>query len=238
VYDLTIPFFLLKRATRKWAYAAVVVFHVATSILFPIGMFPYIMVLSALVFFDSADVDALLQQCKNHFTKIPVYQGNDIYTFAPRKQQVLLAGLLVFFAIQLLFPWRYLLMPGELFWTEEGYRFSWRVMLMEKTGYAQFVVQDATGKRVGVNNSDFLTPNQEKMMATQPDFLVQYAHLLHHEYAKRGMVQPKVTATVYVALNGRRSRLFVDPEVDLAAQTDGWAHKQWIKLYDDKIYGL
>ncbi len=238
VYDLTIPFFLLKRASRIWAYAAVVVFHVATSILFPIGMFPYIMVLSALVFFDSADVDALLQKCKNHFTKIPVYQGNDIYTFAPRMQQVLLAGLQVFFAIQLLLPWRYLLMPGELFWTEEGYRFSWRVMLMEKTGYAQFVVQDATGKRVGVNNSEFLTPNQEKMMATQPDFLVQYAHLLRTEYAKRGMVQPKVTATVYVALNGRRSRLFVDPEVDLAAQTDGWAHKQWIKLYDDKIYGL
>ncbi|HBX65715.1 MAG TPA: HTTM domain-containing protein, partial [Balneolaceae bacterium] len=45
-----------------------------------------------------------------------------------------------FFVIQLLFPFRYMLYPGELFWTEEGYRFSWRVMLMEKAGYTNFKV--------------------------------------------------------------------------------------------------
>ena len=26
--------------------------------------------------------------------------------------------------------WRYLAYPGDLFWTEEGFRFSWRVMLV------------------------------------------------------------------------------------------------------------
>ncbi len=68
--------------------------------------------------------------------------------------------------IQLLFPWRYLLYPEELFWTEEGYRFSWRVMLMEKAGYAEFKVVDSkTGKRFYVDNSDFLSPFQEKQMA-------------------------------------------------------------------------
>jgi hypothetical protein len=36
-----------------------------------------------------------------------------------------------FIAFQLLFPFRYLCYPNELFWTEE-FRFSWRVMLMEK----------------------------------------------------------------------------------------------------------
>jgi hypothetical protein len=51
------------------------------------------------------------------------------------------------FIFQLVFPFRYLLYPNELFWTEEGFRFSWRVMLMEKAGYATFKVRDAVSKR-------------------------------------------------------------------------------------------
>ena len=44
--------------------------------------------------------------------------------------------------MQILIPFRSLIYPGELFWTEEGYRFSWRVMLMEKAGYASFKIVD------------------------------------------------------------------------------------------------
>ncbi|HCX76078.1 MAG TPA: HTTM domain-containing protein, partial [Algoriphagus sp.] len=60
----------------------------------------------------------------------------------------LLTGLFfLFFSFQILFPFRYLLYPGNLFWTEQGYRFSWRVMLMEKAGYAIFHVTDVdTGR--------------------------------------------------------------------------------------------
>ena len=39
------------KRTRVVAYAALVVFHVLTGALFPIGMFPVIMIVSALVFF-------------------------------------------------------------------------------------------------------------------------------------------------------------------------------------------
>ena len=145
----------------------------------------------------------------------------------------------VFFVIQLALPWRYLLNKGELFWTEEGYRFSWRVMLMEKMGYAQFMVKDKeTGERVAVNNNDFLTRNQEKMMATQSDFIVQYAQFLKEHYKQKGMHEPQVHATVYVAMNGRRSRLYVDTSVDLAKEEDSWKHKEWILAFNDNIYGL
>jgi hypothetical protein len=239
VYDLTVPFFLLYRPTRPYAFVAVVVFHVATSILFPIGLFPYIMILSAVIFFDDKDIDRIVMKCKNYFTILPVSTGTDMFTFAPKWRNGLLSVFALFFAIQLLFPWRYLLLPGELFWTEEGYRFSWRVMLMEKTGYAQFVVKDAeTGKTIGVNNNDFLTRNQEKMMSTQPDFLLQYAHILYTHYQKMGIKDPQVYATVYVGMNGRRSRLYIDSTVDLAKEKDLFRHKTWIIDYKDKIYGL
>jgi hypothetical protein len=51
-YDLTIPFFLSWRKSRLVAYATVVVFHALTAVLFQIGMFPYIMIVSTLIFFS------------------------------------------------------------------------------------------------------------------------------------------------------------------------------------------
>lgn len=238
-YDLSVPFFLLNRKTRPYAYAAVVIFHVMTWLLFPIGMFPFIMVGAALVFFDSADMDALLQRIRKKIPLLPVAGGYNSFIFAPLLQRLTAFVLTVFFVIQFLLPWRYLLLPGELFWTEEGYRFSWRVMLIEKMGYAQFLVKDAaSGKTAVVNNNDFLTKNQEKMMATQSDFIIQYARHLEQYYRKAGMQAPEVYATVYVALNGRRSRLFIDPHTNLATVSESFGHKEWILPFQGKIYGL
>lgn len=239
IYDLTIPFFLINRKTRPYAYATVVAFHLMTAALFPIGVFPFVMIVSALVFFESEDADKFVRMMKEMWPFMPADQSKTMFTFAPLKARVLSSMFFVFFTVQVLMPWRYLLNSGELFWTEEGYRFSWRVMLMEKMGYAQFVVKDSdTGKKVAVNNNEFLTRNQERMMATQPDFILQYAHHLHDHYQKNGMTDPEVFATVYVAMNGRRSRLYVDTSVNLARETDTWKHKNWILAFSDKIYGL
>lgn len=239
LYDLTIPFFLLNRKTRPYAYATVVVFHLMTAALFPIGVFPYVMMVSALVFFDSRQVDNMLQKLKTIFTSLPINIADNTHIFAPRKGRLVVAMFCLFFAIQLLMPWRYLLNKGELFWTEEGYRFSWRVMLMEKMGYAQFVITDAvTGEKRVVNNNEFLTRNQERMMATQPDFILQYAQHLHRHYSQQGMTDPEVKATIYVAMNGRRSRLYADTSVNLAKATNTWKTKNWILAFNDEIYGL
>ncbi len=239
IYDLTIPFFLLNRRTRPYAYFAVVAFHIMTSALFPIGMFPYIMIVSSLVFLDSATLDRWLGKLDGKMTVLPVASGSGVYTFAAPKQKLLLGFLGLFFAFQAVFPFRYMGIKDELFWTEEGYRFSWRVMLLEKTGYAQFIVKDkSTGETIAINNEMFLTRNQEKMMATQPDFMLQYAHMLRQTYMRQGMKDPAVYAQVYVNLNGRRSRLLVNPETDLAQQHDSFGHKNWILPFGDKIYGL
>lgn len=239
LYDLTIPFFLLNRKTRPYAYATVVIFHLMTAALFPIGVFPYVMMVSALVFFDSRQVDNMLQKLKRIFTSSPINIADNTHIFAPRKGRLVVAMFGLFFVIQLLMPWRYLLNKGELFWTEEGYRFSWRVMLMEKMGYAQFVITDAvTGEKRVVNNNEFLTRNQERMMATQPDFILQYAQHLHEHYSQQGMTDPEVKAMIYVAMNGRRSRLYADTSVNLAKATDTWKTKNWILSFNDEIYGL
>ena len=51
-YDLSIPFLLMIKRTRVIAFLLVIFFHVFTLVLFPIGMFPHIMIFSSMIFFS------------------------------------------------------------------------------------------------------------------------------------------------------------------------------------------
>ena len=82
-----------------------------------------------------------------------------------------------------------------------------------------------------VNNAEFITVLQDKMMSTQPDMILKYAHFLAAEFKKRGFQNPEVYGEVYVALNGQHSKLFIDSTVNLAAQPLSWKHYQWVLPY-------
>jgi hypothetical protein len=235
LYDLTIPFLLWNKKTRLVAYGAVIVFHLLTSLLFPIGMFPYIMIVTALIFFSEDFHLKLLSRLNKLFKGSEEFiSTTNKYSFKQLNQKVIIGVFALFFFIQIVLPFRYLLYPGKLFWTEEGFRFSWRVMLIEKAGYAEFKVKDAvSGKWVVVNNHEFLTKLQEKMMATQPDMILQYAHMLRDHYAKNGFEKPQVFVDSYVTLNGRLGRVLVDPNIDLASEVESFNHKSWIISYND-----
>jgi len=241
VYDLTIVFLLLYKRTRIFAFILVVVFHLLTKILFPIGVFPYVMIVSSLLFFDSSFHQKSLEIIAKFFKsgKSVFSSANDKLIMKGNFFKIKMGILTAFVCFQLLFPFRYLCYPGELFWTEEGFRFSWRVMLMEKAGYTQFTVTDAkTKKSFHVNNSHFLTAFQEKQMAFQPDFILQYAHILHDFYQKQGINDPEVRAESYVALNGRLSKLYIDKTIDLAKDHESFQHKTWLLPFQDDIKGF
>jgi hypothetical protein len=241
LYDLGIVFLLLYKPTRLFGFFLVVVFHILTRILFPIGIFPYVMIISSLLFFD-ADFH---KKCLGIVSKIVRF---NLAVFENGKEKIQhytsvykfkLAIITSFLAFQLLFPFRYLLYADELFWTEEGFRFSWRVMLMEKAGYTQFIVIDSTTKKtIHVNNTLFLTAFQEKQMSFQPDFILEYAHHLHDFYKKKGINDPEVYLESYVALNGRLSRKYIDPKINLAKENESFLHKTWILPFNDEIKGL
>lgn len=232
VYDLFIAFFLLVKKTRAIAYCFVLIFHTATAILFPsIGMFPYMMMFSSLIFFSSDFHKKLLSFFPYYNTRIK--SAIAAKPFSNYSLKLFTKGLIiVYILLQIVIPFRYLLYPDYLFWHEEGYRFSWRVMLMEKSGAAFFTIKDKnTHQKIEINNAVFLTVLQEKMMSTQPDLILKYAHYLAKEYKKKGMQHPEVYAEVYVALNGQRSRLFIDSNVNLAAEPLSWRHYQWVLPY-------
>jgi hypothetical protein len=241
IYDLTIPFLLINRRTRWFGFSLVIIFHILTKILFPIGVFPYVMIVSSLLFFDAKFHNTILKFISKHL-KI------DFSIFNNRKEKIQQYNLITktklvfvsfFILFQLVFPFRHLFYPGELFWTEEGFRFSWRVMLMEKAGYTTFRVRDAvTKKEIRVNNSQFLTAFQEKQMAFQPDFILEYAHFLHDYYKSAGVNNPEVYTDSYVALNGRLSQKYIDPNINLTNENESFKHKTWILPFNDSIKGF
>ncbi|MBC8754622.1 HTTM domain-containing protein [Kordia sp. YSTF-M3] len=232
LYDLLIPFLLLYKRTRWFAFALVVFFHVFTRVLFPIGMFPYVMIVSSLIFFEADFHKKIIAFLRRMLQAVIKVKTNAIQVFPEyhvRFKSIVIPIVIAFFTIQLLLPFRYLLHPGELFWTEEGYRFSWRVMLMEKMGNTTFKIADGeTGNFFYVKNSDFLTPLQEKQMSFQPDFILEYAHYLGDHFTNQGHKNVQVFVESYVALNGRLSQLYIDKTVDLYQQKESFQHKNWI----------
>ena len=68
IYDLIIVFLLINKRTRWFGFVLVVVFHVLTRILFPIGVFPFVMIISTLIFFESNFHQKVLQWV--HFLKL------------------------------------------------------------------------------------------------------------------------------------------------------------------------
>ena len=232
-YDLTIPFFLSGNKTRNIAYFFVIVFHILTWLLFPIGVFPWVMILSTLIFFPSGFHDRWLNALKKAF------QWTDKTSASSIRTSRIVTGFISFFVVvQLFLPFRYLLYPENLFWHEEGFRFSWRVMLMEKKGYATFYVEDRnTRKSIEITNADYLSPQQIDQMSRQPDMILQFAHFLGEKYSDTTLhfgsksvhlSRPKVTADVYVTLNGRPNQHFVSRETDLMQEEYNLKHRKWI----------
>lgn len=240
IYDLTIPFFLSFRKTRPFAYFFVIVFHVFTWLLFPIGVFPWVMIFSTLIFFPAAFHHRWIKWLKR-LTGYTQQQTGTRHYFPVRPQVVIFLSL--FLLIQITVPFRYLLYPGNLFWTEEGFRFSWRVMLMHKEGYATFYIVDkTTGGSIEIDNTRHLTPAQIDQMATQPDMILQYAHHLGYIYRDTVLTygtqsvhlhRPSVEAEIFVSLNGRPHRLFVGRKTDLMNETYNLKHRTWLEPFGD-----
>ena len=245
LFDLSIFFILVNNRLRIYGYILVVIFHVMTSIMFPIGVFPLLMICSTLVFFSENFHSKIIFFISKLTIKLKNKPSEEVYSLNKFGKPLIKTLFISFFILQLFLPFRYLLYPGKLFWTEQGYRFSWRVMLIEKLGYAQFYVHESLKDRGKfIENNNYLTPQQEKMMATQPDMILQYAHFLSDTfkdstiYSRKGEKiefgpNPKVTADVKVSLFNKGSRSFTDKEVNLTKQKRGFKNKNWIIPYEN-----
>ncbi|MCH2042628.1 MAG: HTTM domain-containing protein [Saprospiraceae bacterium] len=236
IYDLSIVFFLMWKPTRFFAYLTVILFHLLTALLFNIGIFPYLMILSTLIFLSNKVHTKIISifATVSNFTLSKLKQQKIIFEFQDFKLKTTRWILVLFFGIQFLFPLRHYLYPGDVHWTEEGFRFSWKVMIIDKKGTIQFRVVDPVNKQESwVNHLDYLSEKQAFMMSTQADLIIQFAHFLGEEYrTQHGYQEVQVFVDSYVSLNGRISQRFIDPDIDLMKEQWNLLPKEWIVPFE------
>lgn len=231
LFDTTIVWWLLWPRARPYAYAAVLGFHLLTRLMFPIGMFPVIMVLAALVFFPPAWPRTLWARLRGGAAQVaPPALASSGHAALPLVSRWAVTLGALYCAFQLLFPLRFLAYGGDVLWHEQGMRFSWRVMVREKNGSVTYHVRSkVTGHAWEVSPGRWLTRQQEREMASQPDLILQFAHFLRDDFAARGLGAVEVRAETRVSLNGRPGAVLIDPQVDLASVADGMAKARWIR---------
>lgn len=234
LFDISIVAWLSYRKTRPYAYLVVIAFHILTRLLLPIGMFPIIMVLSALVFFSpswpriaKAKVLSFFQRAEPKAPETGDDTASGEATRAPGRrpswvQKTAIALGVLYCSAQLLMPLRFLVYGDNVLWHEQGMRYAWRVMLRAKGGQTTFHVhQLATGRTFHVSPRDYLTGLQEAEMSSQPDLILQLGQHIQRDFEARGFGPVEVRVDSRVSLNGRRSVPFIDPNVDLTTLKDG-----------------
>jgi vitamin K-dependent gamma-carboxylase len=224
--DLSIVPLLLWRRTRLAAFCLAVAFHLINARAFTIGVFPWLAIAATTLFLSPSWPRRVI----GFFRRDPVTsRPSDYEPPSVRQQRFVLAFVMTYLLIQLLIPLRHFLYGTATEWTSIDHRFSWRMMLVNRRARAYFYLTDPnSGRTRQVVPQQFLNARQSAMMAYQPDMPVQFAHHLASVIPRQGPKPLRVEARIFVSINGRKPELFIDPNVDLAAEPRPVGRPRWL----------
>lgn len=224
IFDFLIVPLLLWKKTRLFAFIASIVFHMFNSYFFSVATFPFF-TLSFAVFFFS---DELM---KKRFTPHKPLVLNSRISL-PNYSNLFTGFLILFLSIQLVLPIRHWFIKGDVAWTEEGHRLSWRLMLRFRNAETTFKVYDKINRdTLYINNEDYLSKYQISFLS-KPDGIWQFAQYLKKEFQSKGK-EVAIFVDSKVSLNQKAPKIFIKPEYDMAkAEWNYFFHNEWIQLYE------
>ncbi len=231
------PLLLFKR-TRLYVLAAYACFHITNAFVFNIGIFPWFTLFGSLVLFD-ADwprqfwnwLRSRISWLQQRYRKLSFPDIPQTPVLSTSANHLIVAGITAWLLVQLLAPWRHLVLPGDVAWNEVGHRYSWRMKLRSKRGVARFIVtgSDAGGEqRWSIDPANHLNLRQTRKMPCIPDMVWQFGQFLEQEYKNKGFDNVAVYADIRCSLNGRRYARFIDPTVDLTKISRYTHPDEWI----------
>jgi len=247
--DLLVVFFLINKRTRTWALGFILFFHLNNFILFLIGIFPFLSVTLTLLYFEPdfpIRIWNWLEARLGFLKKIGKWwQGlfelkegqswNDTLIYSSVQRHFIQGAVGLFMLFMVLMPLRHHLFEGPVAWTEEGHRYSWRMMLRQKRAYGSFTIKNlATNTTEKVKLKKYLTKRQIRKMRTHPDMILQFAHFLRDEYEEAYGNEVAVYAGIKAKLNGRKYQVYIDPKTDLGnVPVELFKAKSWVVPFEE-----
>ena len=217
LFDLLIIPALFWKKTRKLAIIASFGFHLFNAYSLKIGIFPFLALSFIVLLYDSIPLKFLNN-------KEEIIANNSFNT------KLFVLFFVPFFFVQLLFPLRHYFIKGDVLFTEEGHRLSWRMMLRERVGRLNIkIVNIKTGEFHYYNYGSELTAKQVKILSQAPDIIWQYCQKIKKE--------TKTPISIYVesevSINRRPFYKLINDKTDMAtAKFDYFGHNEWILLQD------
>ncbi|MBT0607826.1 HTTM domain-containing protein [Aequorivita echinoideorum] len=221
LFDLLIVPLMLWKRTRLLGFVISVFFHLFNSIVFQIGIFPYMSIAFALFFFSPETLQ------KRFLPKKKLYTEGEV--IIPKNRNIIIGVFSIYFLVQIGLPLRHWFFKDDVLWTEEGHRLSWRMMLRSKSGNLTVYVKDKeSGVKKRYNYQELLGDKQARAVKTKPDLLWQLAQRIKKVEAEKGN-DVAVYMDCLVMVNNGVYFPFIDPNVDLASEEwHPFKHHDWI----------
>ncbi len=223
LFDLLIVPLLIWKPTRNAAFLLSCIFHLFNAYTFQIGIFPYLAIALNVFFLDGSVV-------KRFFFRGFVAPLSPLKTISLTTKKITIYVLVLYFLFQLIIPMRSWFFPGNVYWTEEGYRMSWKMMIRTKSGNVFFKVKDpATGQSWKIDPKEKFSASHMLWLSISPDIIWQYAQRIKKDYQLKGYNNVEVYAIGWVSLNRGKAMPMVDTSVNLAnVKWESFRHSGWI----------
>ncbi|MGB1247864.1 MAG: HTTM domain-containing protein [Chitinophagales bacterium] len=216
LFDISIGFLLWIRKTRKFAFITYILFNLTNFLLFynigEIGFFPLLLVASLVIFISPEKIDTWLAK-KLKPTKVKTKEIAPV----PTKNKLVFPAIVLFVVFQFLFPFRHLLIPGQVDYTGQGQRFAWRMKIMYKAHDIQFYfTYDGNTEKTPVKIADLMTDKQYTNLIYYPNCVPVAAKYLKKILIEKGVPNPKVYADFKIGFQGQELQSLFSPDIDLA----------------------
>jgi len=237
IFDLLIGFLLFNRKTRWFAICINVVFHLMNIFLFnfgeggDIGIFPIMMIFTNFLFIPAETLRNFIQKLGFASQAIIPPGKAKLTTDTNISPRFVKPILIIYLALQLLIPFRYWLIGKDVDWTGQASFFAWRMKSYTKQCSIRFYYRlNANDTKKEYFMGRTINTMQINQMAQHANMIHQFVqHIKKDLKKKEGIDNPIINADVLIAFNGRKPKVFIDPNFNLTdAKYSRFERPSWV----------